>query len=416
MTDIVLGPDSTGAVLVASGGTITHFGAHPPQSIAGAIDCRDGVIVPGAVNAHTHLYSGLVPLGMPAPQPEPRNFIEILEQIWWRLDRALDAESLRASARLYAAEALLAGTTVLIDHHESPNLIEGSLDIVGDACEEIGIRALVCYGATERNDGVSEALSGLGECRRFISANRRTLVRGAVGLHASFTVSDETIREAGELCRATGAPLHVHVAEDGADVDDARRRGYEGCLQRLHRLRALEPRSILAHGVHLSEDEVKTAERLRLWLVQNPRSNRGNRVGYPASLRASSDVALGTDGYPADMRAEAAALREEASRAGELAETVNARVMDGHRLAAEIFGLDFAPLVAGAAADAVVISDDRVRHAVVAGRLVVKNGELLTADISKIRQEAAREATRLWERMRATPVRRWKRDEVAMST
>ncbi len=416
MTALVLGPDSTGAVLVARNGAIAHFGPHPPHVAADAIKCSDGVIVPGAVNAHTHLYSALAPLGMPAPQREPRTFIEILEQIWWRLDRALDADSLRAAARLYAAEALLAGTTVLIDHHESPDLIEGSLDVIADACEEIGVRALVCYGATERNDGIGEAQSGLAECRRFIVANRRTLVRGAVGLHASFTVSDETIREAGELCRASGAPLHVHVAEDAADVEDARRRGYEGPLERLHRLRALEPRSILAHGVHLSEEEVRLAERLRLWLVQNPRSNRGNRVGYASSLRASSHVALGTDGYPADMAAEAEALREEGARAGERAAAVAERLSGGQRLAGEIFGLDFAPLAVGAAADAVVVAGGRVRHVMVADRLVVRDGQLLTVDISKIREEAAREAARLWDRMRATPVRRWKRDEVAMST
>ncbi len=406
MTALALGPDSTGAVLVVRNGSVGHFGPHPPDAGAGRVDCSDGVIIPGAVNAHTHIYSALAPLGMPAPQREPRNFVEILEQVWWRLDRSIDADSLRASARLYAAEALLSGTTVLVDHHESPNLIEGALDVVADACEEIGIRAVVCYGATERNHGLPEAQSGLAECRRFIVTNRRTLVRGAVGLHASFTVSDETIREAGELCRASGAPLHVHVAEDAADVEDARRRGYEGPLQRLHRLRALEPRSILAHGVHLSEDEVRFAEQLRLWLVQNPRSNRANRVGYPSSLRASSHVALGTDGYPADMHAEAEALREDGARNGERSAVMADRISCGHRLAGEILGIDLAPLAAGGAADAVVIAAGRVRHVIVAGHLVVCDGQLLTADIAKIREEAAREAAQLWERMRSTAVRR----------
>ncbi len=102
-------PRFTGAVLVAHNGTIGHFGPHPPDAAVEAVDCSDGVIIPGAVNAHTHLYSSLAPLGMPAPQREPRNFVEILEQVWWRLDRAIDADSLRASARLYAAEALLYG-------------------------------------------------------------------------------------------------------------------------------------------------------------------------------------------------------------------------------------------------------------------------------------------------------------------
>jgi len=155
----------------------------------------------GYVNAHTHLYSALSSLGMPPPRERPVNFTQILERIWWRLDRAIDESSLRASARLYVAEALLAGTTTLVDHHESPNFVAGSLDVLADACDELGIRAVLCYGSTERNGGRDEARHGLAECARFVRANRRPLVRGLVGLHASFTVSDETAREAGELAR-----------------------------------------------------------------------------------------------------------------------------------------------------------------------------------------------------------------------
>ena len=146
----------------------------------------------GFVNAHTHLYSGLAPFGMPAPAEPPADFVAILENVWWKLDRALDARSLRAAARWYVAEALQLGTVGLIDHHESPNLIEGSLDILADACQAAGMPAVLCYGATERNGGRDEARRGLAECRRFIETNTRPLVRGVVGLHASFTVSDET--------------------------------------------------------------------------------------------------------------------------------------------------------------------------------------------------------------------------------
>ncbi|MFZ2489975.1 MAG: amidohydrolase family protein, partial [Thermoanaerobaculia bacterium] len=161
-----------------------------------------------AVNAHTHLYSGLAPLGMPPPLQKPESFVEILERIWWRLDRALDADSLRAAARYYVAESLLAGTSVLIDHHESPSLIEGSLDILADVCEELGIRALLCYGATERNGGRHEGLQGVQECRRFIATRRSKLVRGAVGLHASFTVSDEIVAEAAAAARDLHTVVH----------------------------------------------------------------------------------------------------------------------------------------------------------------------------------------------------------------
>ncbi len=300
------------------------------------------------VNAHTHLYSGLAAFGMPPVEP-PRHFVEILERVWWRLDRALDEASLRAGARHYAARARRADTAALIDHHESPNFIEGSLDVLANACAEFGVGAVVCYGATERNGGVAEARRGLDECRRFILANRRPRIAGAVGLHASFTVSDETIRRAGALCRDLGAVMHVHIAEDLADVEDARRRGYAGPLQRLVALDALPPGSILAHGVHLSPDDVKQASDAGCWFVQNPRSNRHNKVGYASPLVAAARVALGTDGFASDMAAEAAALAECSAAAGEPPEAVAGRGEAGWALAHERLGLSRAQLEAGAA-------------------------------------------------------------------
>ncbi|HSM52078.1 MAG TPA: amidohydrolase family protein, partial [Thermoanaerobaculia bacterium] len=369
-------------------------------AVLAAADCRIG---PGRVNAHTHLYSGLAPFGLPAPEPPPEDFVQILERLWWRLDRALDERALAAAARFYVAEALLAGTTALVDHHESPSCLEGSLDLLADICQELGIRALLCYGATERNGGRTEARRGLAECRRFLLSNRRPLVRGMIGLHASFTVSDETVSEAGELCRELGTVLHVHVAEDVADVEDARRRGWAGPLERLLDLRALPPGSILAHGVHLTADQVRLAADHGLWLVQNPRSNRGNRVGYPAALAASGRVALGTDGYPSRMEEEVAALRAEATAHGEQRDAVERRVSAGWSLIAERFGERFVPLEPGAAADAVALDSEGIRHLLVAGRPGVTDGRLLPGDLDAIRAEAAREAERLAARMRALP-------------
>ena len=325
----------------------------------------------GFVNAHTHLYSGLAPFGMPAPAEAPPDFVAILERVWWKLDRALDARSLRTSARWYVAEALRLGTVGLVDHHESPNLIEGSLDVLADVCQAAGMPAVLCYGATERNGGRDEARRGLAECRRFIESNTRPLVRGVVGLHASFTVSDGTVREAAALCRELDTVVHVHLAEDRADVADAVRRGWDGPLERLDRLGALPPGSILAHGVHLSETQVRRAEQLGCWLVQNPRSNRGNRVGYPAALRASARVALGTDGYPSDLEAECAALLEDAPRHGDDPDAAARRSQQGHALLAERFG---------GTAPAVRAPRDDI-------------------NLDAIRTETAAEAPRLWSRM-----------------
>ena len=285
-----------------------------------------------SVNAHTHLYSGLVPFDMPPPAREPETFRQILEAVWWRLDRALDAATLRASARSYVAEAVRLGTTALIDHHESPEFIEGSLDVLAEACGEFGMPALLCYGATERNGGREEARRGLAECRRLVERGEVPGVRGAVGLHAPFTVSDDTLRDAGALAIELGTVVHLHVAESEDDGIDARARGYAGVIDRLVETEALPPGSILAHGVHLSREEVRTCAERGWWLVQNPRSNRGNRVGYPRHLGESEQVALGTDGYPSDMQSERAALIDEAREHGEDLGRVEARCAAGRAL------------------------------------------------------------------------------------
>jgi len=401
---IRLGPDRRGQLLVTAGDRVGYFGPEPGPPTAQTdrrIECAQGVIRPGWINAHTHIYSGLAPLGMPQPQTKPENFTQILEQVWWRLDRALDEDSLRAAARYYVAESLTAGTTMLIDHHESPNFIEGSLEILADACQELGMRALICYGATERNQGRDEARKGLGECRRFIESNRRPLVHGLVGLHASFTVSDETIREAGELCRELDCKLHVHMAEDGCDVRDAQARGYAGPLERLIELEALPPGSLMAHGVHLDRSQVERAARRGLWFLQNPRSNRGNEVGYPAALAASKLVALGTDGYPSNRLEEAEALNEEATRHGDDLDATDARLTGAYDLASNFFDGSFTPLTVGGWADAVVETANGISHLVTGGRLVIDNGALATGDLDRIRAAAASEAKRLWDRMRS---------------
>ncbi len=364
-----------------------------------ALDCSGAEIRPGGVNAHTHIYSGLAPLGMPPPEPPPENFVQILERVWWLLDRALDRDSLRASARYYVAESLLAGTTTLVDHHESPEFIEGSLDVLADACDELGMRAALCFGATERNGGGTEARRGLEECGRFITENKRDLVIGLVGLHASFTVSDATIEWAGRMCAELDSRVHVHVAEDVADVNDARRRGFAGPFERLLDLGGLPAGSLMAHGVHLDRSQVERVAENGLWLMQNPRSNSGNKVGYPPALSASPRVAMGTDGYPSRLDEEAEALRHEASAHGDDPAAVEARIAAGHALAAELFGGQFAPLAEAGAGDAIVVGDDGVRHVVVGGRKVVEDGRLLTGDVDEIRAEAAAAAPGLWERM-----------------
>ncbi len=234
---------------------------------------------PGLVCAHHHLYSTLA-RGMPAPPKTPTSFHEILEQVWWRLDTALDLEMLRWSAMLGAVEALENGTTAIIDHHESPNAIEGSLDVIAEACAEVGVRVNTTYGITDRH-GPEGARRGLAENERFIRAGGR----GYVGVHASFTCTDESLAAAAGLADDLGVGVHIHVAE-GIDDADAH-----------ERLAGLtNDRWLLIHGVHLPDDHGLSGT-----IVHNPRSNLNNAVGYANPARFSNPVALGTDGIGANM-------------------------------------------------------------------------------------------------------------------
>jgi cytosine/adenosine deaminase-related metal-dependent hydrolase len=389
-SSLLIGPDRLGRSVAVANGLVVA--AAPPDAVR--LPCAQGEIESGAVCAHTHLYSGLARYGMPPARPAPETFLQILERLWWRLDRALDVRTLRAAAMDYVARALLAGTTALVDHHESPNMIEGSLEILAGVCEQLGVRALLCYGASERNFGVAEGRRGLDECRRVPSS---PLLRGLVGLHASFTVSDDTIRAAGRLAEELGTVVHVHVAEDAADVADAVARGYPGPLERLERLGALPRGSILAHGVHLDGQQVRRCDELGCWWVHNPRSNEGNRVGYALNLGCSHRVALGCDGWDADMAAEEEALTRLARIHGDA--NAGSRLCNGHALIAERFAGHPEPLQPGAVGDVVVRQGGSVSHVVVGGRVVVADGVLCTGDFDSIAAEARQQAGRLWQRM-----------------
>lgn len=362
------------------------------------------VVSIGDVNAHTHLYSGLASLGLPALKPPPQSFLDILERLWWRLDRAINEEILYQSARYAVASALLNGTVALVDHHESPDCIHGSLDILADACEELGMAALLCYGASERNGGRAEALSGLAENERFLKTNRRNNLKGLVGIHAGFTVSDETLRDAGRLCRDYNSAIHIHAAEDQIDTMDARRRGYEGPLFRLRSLGALIPGSIVAHGIYLSADEVKMAGDEGVWLVQNPRSNENNRVGYPMELQHSPKVALGTDGFLSNMMDEQSALCRLAQAHGDNMERASRRLEAGHELIASHLGpsLKDSRKVLVKQGD----KDWALDSLSISNRVVVHNGRLMTADMQSIERQAKEAASKLWTKMEALSARK----------
>jgi cytosine/adenosine deaminase-related metal-dependent hydrolase len=233
---------------------------------------------------------------MPATPKIPTNFLEILQQVWWRVDTALDLEMLRWSATLGAVEAIMCGTTAIIDHHESPNAIEGSLSVVADACASVGVRVVTAYGVTDRwnDDGTpyegawppasstAAAARGLAECERFI----RSGGRGMVGVHAAFTCSDDTLEASADLARRLGVGVHIHVSEDRVDADAGAR------LQSLAR-----DDWLLVHCVHLEGALPGT-------IAHNSRSNMNNSVGYAHPATRPNAIVLGTDGIGADMLEE----------------------------------------------------------------------------------------------------------------
>jgi cytosine/adenosine deaminase-related metal-dependent hydrolase len=334
----------------------------------------------GMVCAHHHLYSALA-RGMPAPPRTPGGFREILELVWWRLDRALDEDTIHWSAKLGALEALEAGCTAVIDHHESPNAIEGSLSIIADACAEVGVRVSCAYGVTDRH-GHEGAQRGLAENDRFLSAGGR----GYVGVHAAFTCSDETLLAAADLGRVHGVGVHIHVAEAEADASAA------------NRLRDLSRNDwLIVHGVHLADDHGLLGT-----IVHNPRSNMNNQVGYARPTRFSNPVALGTDGIGADMldefRVAYAKLRE--ADVTETPETAAAMLATGTGLFEEVTGdrvtWNYEPMDPWRLAFTTGVRPMRVE---IDGRVMVDDGVVTAIDADEIRAKSAEAAQRLFARL-----------------
>ncbi|MFY9555544.1 MAG: putative aminohydrolase SsnA [Blastocatellia bacterium] len=355
------------ADLRISGGLVLERGTHlDPREDHEVIDLDGKLVMPGMVCAHTHLYSAFA-RGMPPPLRPPADFKEILELIWWRLDRALDEQTIYWSALAGAMDAARAGTTCLFDHHASPSRITGSLQIVREAIEKVGLRAVLCYEITDRG-GAAERDSGVQENRAFLEWNRREtmpraaesdagLFRAMVGAHASFTLSDESLDACAEMLKEFDAGLHIHAAEDRCDVDDARSRYNTGVVERLAKHGALNGKTILTHGIHLSDEDIEIARSSGVWFAHNPRSNMNNQVGYAPVSKFGERVVLGTDGIGADMFEEArfAFFKGRDARIGKGADDWLRVLANNQRLASETFEADLSNLTPGSAADLTVL-------------------------------------------------------------
>jgi cytosine/adenosine deaminase-related metal-dependent hydrolase len=403
-------------ILVGEGDEPLAFPRKLPESVPGEkspeiFDCEGRLVLHGFAVGHHHAYSALA-RGMPPPSRPPRNFAQILELIWWRLDKALDAEIIEVSALATALEAALSGTTFIIDHHASPRAVAGSLEIIARAFARVGVGHLLCYELSDR-DGPESAAAGLEETRAWLQAGNQ----GLVGLHASFTVGDALLEQAVALAKEFQTGLHLHVAEDPVDQEYCLKEHGLRVVERLQRFAALSSsKTILAHCLHLNDRERELVAWSPVWVAQNPASNLNNKVGrFTARGLNPERILLGTDGMHGDPLRSARlayllAERDEALSPGEawkrlrrvhtylksggfVGDGANNLVILDYRaptpLAAENFSGHFA----------YGFHSGMVHSVISRGRFIVRNGEPVLVNRGEILARAREQAARLWRRM-----------------
>ncbi|HPR57129.1 MAG TPA: amidohydrolase family protein [Bacteroidales bacterium] len=259
------------------------------------LDCSGLFVTKSFANAHHHIYS-VLSRGMPPSDIPPKNFYEKLKYVWWKLDKSLDSEIIEASALYAAMMSLKAGVTFIIDHHASPYAIENSLPVIANAFEKSGVSHLLCYEVSDR-DGKEKAAEGLKLTSEYLKHHQ-----GLVGLHASFTVSDQTMKEAALLAEKFQSGVHIHVAEDQFDEEHCQSNYQMSVIDRLDGFGFLQmPKSIFVHCLHLDDREKKKLSDGRTWIVENMESNLNNRVGIFQSKNMGNRIMLGTDGMHSNM-------------------------------------------------------------------------------------------------------------------
>ncbi len=393
------------------------------------MDAGGKLVMPGLICAHTHFY-GLFARGMGLGGEAPADFAQILESLWWRLDKALDLEDIRLSALVCLIDAIRNGTTTLIDHHASPNAIRNSLDVIAEAMRQSGVRGCLCYEVSDR-DGPQAARAGLDENARFISQAQSEggQVAATFGLHASLTLSDETLARAVEMADTLGVGFHIHVAEGTADVQDALAKYGRRVVERLAERGILGPKTIAAHCVHVNDNELQILKQTGTRVVHNPRSNMNNAVGtarVPEMLQDSIEVGLGNDGFSNNMFREMKTgylvhkLVKQDPRVMGADQVLTMAVQNNARTAGLFFPRSVGELTPGSYADLVFLDyipptpltvgnlpwhvifgmdGCHVSTTIVAGKVLMHERELKTLDEEAICAEARKLAARLWQRV-----------------
>ena len=394
------------------------------------INAGGQLVMPGNICAHTHFY-GAFARGMAIPGPPMKDFPEILKRLWWRLDRALTTEDVEYSALVCLVDAIKHGTTTLIDHHASPNAIAGSLDVIAGAVEKAGLRAGLCYEVTDRN-GPDGAQAGIDENVRYLKALKADnwgLLSGTFGLHASLSLSDETLASCVDAASGLDTGFHIHVAEHEADEYDSLYKYDQRAVNRLALAGLLGPKSIVAHAIHVDSVEKNMLNDTGTWVTHQPRSNMNNAVGaadIEGMLRLGIPVCLGNDGFSNNMWAEwktAYLLHKVVHRDPRRANGMDIAQMAIYNNAAltGIFWpeLPIGRLEVGAAADIILVDYhpttpltagnlpwhiifgfeiDTVTTTIVAGRVLMRDRQLLTLDEAEITAKSRELARGVWQR------------------
>ena len=419
--------------LVIKGGKIAAIGSEKELSAAypqaEVTDALGRLVLPGFINTHMHFYSAFA-RGL-AMDKAPRNFLQILQNLWWRLDKALDAEAVYYSALIPAITAIKNGVTSVIDHHASPHAVDGSLDRIEEALEPLGLRAALCYEVSDR-DGKEIAEAGLRENERYIkkcAAQKQEdagrLFSALFGLHAAFTLQDDTLQTAAALGEALKTGFHLHLAE-GKD-DDARPRYGLSTTGRLHRFGILGAETIAAHAIHISDSDRRLLAETDTIVVHNPQSNMNNAVGRAdifAMLKENILVGLGTDGMSPSLFPDIRAahllhkhhLKDPTVGWNEIRQMVlenNAQIYE------RVSGQKVGRLAPGYAADLVIydyypptpltaenlwghilfgLADAPVHTVIINGKTVLENYRMTEIDEDEIAAKSREVAKRVWER------------------
>jgi putative selenium metabolism protein SsnA len=420
-----------GAILIV-GDTIKDFGSSKeilkkykdPETL----DANGKILMPGFINTHMHLYSTFA-RGIALKDKPPETFPQILERLWWRLDRALDEEAVSLSALIPLIQAVKSGVTTIVDHHSSPCAIMNSLDIIAGQFEKIGLRGVLCYEVSDR-DGPGASQAGIGENVRFLDKCKKekpSLLKGLFGLHASFTLSDDTLRSCIEAAQDYDTGFHVHCAEALSDIEDARRRYGKTVVERFCETGILGSRSITAHCVHVTQEDMKILRETKTNVAHNPRSNMNNAVGCAPvleMLKRGIRVGLGTDGMNTRMTDEIRVFslihkHETKDSQSAFEEAYTILFKNNALIASRLFDRQIGIIEKDAAADLIMVDyfpptpltsenlpghilfgiiDAPVDTTIVGGRILMQKMEIPGIDEEEISRKAKRIALKVWER------------------